>query len=119
MADERDDANVRVRDEEVLGTYAQWVAGYSPESVARAMHDQAALRRGQMNDGNEYNRTVPSGPSERHYDKLRTERDDLDYREWNSDTGFSGVNRWPTGPGMQTDQQKRRRAARKVIDEGF
>lgn len=119
MVDVTEDAKYRVRDQDVLGAYAHWVAGYTPESVERAARDLGVLRRGQMNASNDYNRPVNFGPSERTYAKLRTERDDLDYREWNEETGFSGVDRWPTGPGMPSRHQARRRALRDVIDEGF
>jgi len=105
--------------EEALGTYTQWAEGFSPESVERALRDQVNLKRGQLNDGDEYSRTTPAGFSRRHYDKIRAERDDLDYREWNASTGFSGVNRWPAGPGVESEGQGRRRARREAIDEGF
>jgi len=105
--------------EEELGTYTQWAYGYEDSGVERAIEDQRTLRRGQMNDGDSFDRYTPAGPSERHYRKLRADRDDLDYREWNSDTGFSGVDRWPTGPGVQSEGQKRRRARMAELDDGF
>ena len=104
---------------EELGTYTQWAYGFSEASLERALDDQRTLRKGQLNDGDAYTRTTPSGPSESNSRKLRADRDDLDYREWNSDTGFSGVDRWPTGPGVQTEGQQRRRARRVLLDDGF
>lgn len=107
-----------------LGTYTRWAEGFSEASLERALDDQRALRRGQMNDGDEYNRTTPAGLSESHYRKLRSDRDDLDYREWNEETAFSGVDRWPTGAGVQStgvqsEGQKRRRDRRDRLDDGF
>lgn len=105
--------------EEELGTYTQWAYGYEESGVERALDDVRTLRKGQLNDGDSYTRTTPSGPSESNSKKLRADRDDLDYREWNSDTGFSGVDRWPTGPGVQSEGQKRRSARKAQLDDGF
>lgn len=114
-----------------LGTYTQWAEAFSKKDLERALRDQALIRHAQLKDGNDYTRTTPSGLTQRAYDVVRAERDDLDYREWNSDTGFSGVNRWPKGPGMvgqgpvrqvrgaQTEAEIRRRARRDQLDDGF
>lgn len=107
------------RDNPELGTYARWAEGFSEASLTRALDDQRTLRRGQLNDGDEYNRTTPAGLSESHYRKLRSDRDDLDYREWNEESAFSGVDRWPTGAGVQSEGQKRRRDRRDRLDDGF
>jgi hypothetical protein len=107
-----------------LGTYTQWAEAFSRKDLDRALADQALLRRSQLKDGNDYCRTTPAGHSRRAYDTIRAERDDLDYREWNSDTGYSGVNRWPTGPGItargvESPAQKRRRERKELLDDGF
>ncbi len=102
-----------------LGTYVRWAEGFTPDSLERSLEDLATLRRGQLSDSDEYQRTTPAGPTERHYRKLRADRDDLDFREWNSDTGYCGVHRWPSAPGVCTQHQQRRRHRRQEIDEGF
>lgn len=111
-----------------LGTYTQWAEAFSKKDLDRALKDQALIRHAQLNDGNDYCRSTPSGLTKRAYDTVRTERDDLDYREWNSDTGYSGVNRWPKGPGMvgqnvgrgiETEGQISRRTRRELLDDGF
>jgi len=111
-----------------LGTYTQWAEAFSKGDLERALKDQAMIRHAQLKDGNDYTRTTPSGLTQRAYDVVRADRDDLDYREWNSDTGFSGVNRWPKGPGMvgqgpgrgvQTEGEIRRRARKEQLDDGF
>ncbi|TNF23757.1 MAG: hypothetical protein EP329_26680 [Deltaproteobacteria bacterium] len=105
--------------EEDLGTYTLWAYGYEDNGVKRALDDQRTLRRGQLNDGNLDTRVTPSQPSESHSRKLRSDRDDLDYREWNSESGFSGVDRWPASPGVLSEGQKRRRARMAELDDGF
>jgi hypothetical protein len=111
------------RSGEGLGTYTQWAEAFSKRDLDRALSDQAIIARSQMNEGNDHCRSTPSQPSKRAYDKIRTERDDLDYREWNSDTGFSGVNRWPKAPGIgrgaETERQREHRARKEILDDGF
>jgi hypothetical protein len=107
-----------------LGTYTQWAEAFSKKDLDRALRDQALIHRAQLNDGNDYCRTTPSGLTRSAYDNLRAGRDDLDNRDWNSDTGFSGLNRAPQGPGMvgrgvETTHQKKRRARRELLDDGF
>jgi hypothetical protein len=106
-----------------LGTYTRWAEAFSPEGLQKTLKDQATLRRGQLREG-DGNRVTPAQPTRRAYDAIRATRDNLDYREWNDDTGFSGVTRWPSGPGMvghgvETDGQKRRRAHLEQLDDGF
>lgn len=112
------------RYEEELGTYAKWAEAFSRQDLDRALRDQAILHRARLRDGNEDARYTPSQGSQRACDTVRAERDDLDYREWNSDTGFSGVSRWPSAPGMlgrgqQSELQKKRRARKDLLDDGF
>ncbi len=107
-----------------LGTYTQWAEAFTKKDLDRALTDQAIIRKSQLNDGNDYCRTTPSGLTKSAYDVVRMSRDDLDYREWNSDTGYSGVNRWPKGPGMvgrgmESDGQQRRRQHKELLDDGF
>ena len=107
-----------------LGTYTLWAEGFSEASLQRALRDQATLKRGELNDGNDDCRYTRAQQTRRACDTLRAERDNLDYREWNEDTGFSGVTRWPEGPGMsangvQSEGDKRRRARRIALDDGF
>lgn len=107
-----------------LGTYAQWAEAFSKKDLDRALKDQALIRHAQLNDGNDYCRTTPSGLTRSAYDNLRAQRDDLDNHDWNSDTGFSGLSRTPSGPGIaargvETAQQKTRRARRELLDDGF
>jgi len=102
-----------------LGTFARWAQGFSPESLERALADQRILRKGQLNDGDVFTRTTPAGLTESHYQTLRGGRDDLDFREWNTESAFSGVDRWPNAPGAQSEGQKRRRARREQMDDGF
>ena len=111
-------------DEPSLGTYTQWAEGFSKKSLDRALRDQAVLRHGQMNAGNDDCRYTPAQDTKSTCDKMRAQRTDLDYREWNADTGFSGVTRRPAGPGMTgngalTEGQKRRLDRRNEIDDGF
>ncbi len=107
-----------------LGTYTQWAEGFTPASLDRALRDQVVLKHGEMNNGNDDCRYTRAQQTKQACDTLRSERDNLDYREWNADSGFSGVTRWPAGPGMsangaQTEGQKRRRARRVELDDGF
>jgi hypothetical protein len=104
---------------------ARWSTGTSDKSLDRALSDQAILARGKLNDTDDDARYTPAGLSTSHYDALRMDRDDLDFREWNQDTGFSGVGRWPKAPGVAgqagaTTASERRRLRRKLeLDEGF
>ena len=108
---------------------ARWAFGTSDKSVQRALDDVARLNRGHLNEGDSSTRYTLSGPSRKHYDTLRFTRDDLDYREWNQETGYWGIHRWPSGPGEAgqahpirhglTEAQKRRRERRVEIEEGF
>lgn len=107
-----------------LGTYTQWAEGFSKASLDRALRDQVVLKHGELNNGNDDCRYTRAQQTKQACDTLRAERDNLDYREWNADSGFSGVTRWPEGPGMsangvQTEGQKRRRARRVELDDGF
>ena len=112
------------RYEEELGTYSQWAEAFSKQGLDKALRDQALLHRAQLRDGSDSARYTPSQGNQRACDKVRSERDDLDNREWNSDTGFSGVSRWPSAPGMlgrgqESDAQKKRRARKDLLDDGF
>lgn len=104
---------------------SRWMKATSPESLERAAADQRRLAHGRMNHQPGAAPYTQAGLSREHYDALRYRRDDLDYREWNAATGFSGVDRWPTGPGMAgqsgtvTTGERRRRARRAEIEEGF
>ena len=102
-----------------LGVYGEWATGFSEASLDRALRDQQILRRGQLRDGDEYARYAPNQPSPSASTVIRATRDDLEFREWNEETGFSGVDRWPDAPGVQSPGQKRRRQRRDQIDEGF
>ncbi|MFT7580819.1 MAG: hypothetical protein ACI9MR_002493 [Myxococcota bacterium] len=119
MTDPKNTTNDAAELQETLGTYTQWAEAFSPEGLQIALKDQARLRGGQLSDGDLCTRTTPSGFSKETYDVIRTDRNDMDYREWNEETGFHGVSRWPTGPGMQSDGQKRRRKRRQDLDDGF
>ena len=99
--------------------HSRWATGTSPESLDRAMKDQARIARRRLNDGDSHTGYTEAHFSRRYYDVVRYHRDDLDYREWNAETGFSGVNRWPTGPGTESDGQARRRKRRLELDDGF
>ncbi len=106
-----------------LGTYTRWAEAFSPAGLEKTLKDQAVLRRGMLREDHVC-RVTPSQPTRRAYDAIRATRDDLDNREWNEDTGFSGVTRWPSGPGMvgrgvETEGQVRRRATIERLDDGF
>lgn len=112
------------RYEEELGTYSQWAQAFTSKGLETALRDQALLRRGQLNDGNEYTRYAPSQGTQRACDTHRVGRDDLEFRDWNAEHGFSGASRTLPGPGMfgrgqESDGQKHRRAKREHIDDGF
>lgn len=114
------------RDTNNLGTYTLWAEAFSSQELTKRLNDQAQLKRGQLCDGNNFTRTTPAGLSRRAYDNVRANRVDMDNREWNSDTGFSGVNRWPKDPGMQgqgqgvqTPAEIRRRKVVERLDDGF
>jgi len=112
------------RYDEELGTYTQWAVAFSAKGLERALRDQAIIRRGQLNDGNDYTRYTPAQPTQRACDTTRVERDDLEFRDWNSDNGFAGASRPTPGPGMlgrgqESDGQKHRRAKREQMDDGF
>ncbi len=105
---------------------ARHATATSDASLDRALRDQATLRRGRLNATDDDNRYTPSGLSREHYDALRTDRDDLDYREWMASTQFSGLVRPPTTPGMagqadgsKTEAERRRDKLRRDLDEGF
>ncbi|MCC6622138.1 MAG: hypothetical protein IT385_12820 [Deltaproteobacteria bacterium] len=121
MANEREDAT---RVNETLGTYTQWAEAFNRKSLRAALKDQALIQRGIMNGASDDARYTPAGRSEQEYTTLRATRDDLDYREWNEETGYSGVTRRPAGPGMvghgaRTEAEKRRAQKRKQLDDGF
>ncbi|MCB9730241.1 MAG: hypothetical protein H6746_17355 [Deltaproteobacteria bacterium] len=99
--------------------YARWASGTSDKSLARAIKDQARIIAGRLNATNATTRYTEAGLSRSHYDQLRYQRGDLDFREWNESTGFSGIDRRPTGPGMPEEGRRRRGAERKRIDDGF
>jgi len=112
------------RFDDELGTYSQWAEAFSQTSLERALGDQVLLRRGQLQDGNSYDRYAPSQPTERACTVLRAGRDDLEFRDWNSSGGFSGASRRRHGPGMfghgqESEGQQRRRARLEAIDDGF
>jgi hypothetical protein len=98
---------------------ARWASGTSEKSLARAVSDQAQLIKGRMNAGNASTRYTEAGLSTSHYDQLRYQRHDLDFREWNASSGFCGIDRRPTGPGMPAEGKRRRGSERKRIDDGF
>lgn len=104
---------------------ARWATGTSDASLDRALADQETLTRGKLNESDDDSRYTPSGLSRSHYDALRMDRDDLDFREWNEDTGFSGVGRWPSNPGVggqggaRTASERRRLRRKLELDEGF
>lgn len=105
---------------------ARHATATSDASLDRALRDQTVLRRGRLNATDDENRYTPSGLSRDHYDALRWERDDLDYREWMLAQGFNGLVRPPTTPGMKgqdagsrTDAERRRDARRREVEEGF
>jgi hypothetical protein len=98
---------------------ARWASGTSAKSVTRAVDDQARLIKGRLNAGNASTRYTEAGLSKSHYDQLRYQRGDLDFREWNASTGFSGIDRRPTGPGMPQEGTRRRGGPRVRIDDGF
>lgn len=112
-----------------LSRYARAV---SEAGLKRALDDQARLTRGRWNASNADSRHLPAGLSESHYQALRSDRDQLDSKEWNEHTGFSGCDRWPDDPGMpeagddeqaadarRTARQLRRAQRRMEIDDGF
>ena len=105
---------------------ARWATGTSQESLERSLEDVEILTRSRLKASDSETRYTPAGLSKSHYDTLRMDRDDLDYREWNEETGFSGVDRWPSGPGMEgtdsahlTESERRRRRKRIELDDGF
>lgn len=105
---------------------ARWSTGTSDQSLNRALSDQVILNQGRMKASDSETRYTPAGLSRSHYDALRTDRDDLDNREWNDATGFSGVNRWPDAPGMAGQEpvqmsasERRRNRIRNEVDDGF
>lgn len=110
------------RYDDELGTYTQWAEAFTKQGLERTLRDQAHIRRGQLNDGNEYTRYTPAQGTERACDTVRADRDDLEFRDWNSEHGFSGASRELPGPGtvgMESEGQRRRRRRREAIDEGF
>ncbi len=112
------------RYDDELGTYAQWAFGFNPKDTEKRLRDQALIRRGQLNDGNDYTRYTPSQGTQSACDVVRADRDDLEFRDWNSEHGFSGASRALPGPGMygrgqESDGQKHRRLKRELLDDGF
>lgn len=112
------------RYDDELGTYTQWAEAFSPKGLDKALADQATLRRGQLNDGNDHARYTPSQGTQRACDATRAGRDDLEFRDWNSDAGFYGASRARKGPGMvgrgqESAGQQRRRAKLQEVDDGF
>jgi len=113
------------RYDDELGTYTQWAEAFSPKGLDKALADQAALHRGQLNDGNDHARYTPSQGTQRACDTTRAGRDDLEFRDWNSDAGFFGASRARMGPGMfgrgqeSAGQQRRRAKLREVVEDGF
>ena len=99
-------------------SYERWMTGSSDASRERAVQDQRRLKQGQLRSGDAPTYTR-SGFSRSYCDQLRRDRDDLDYREWMSDTGFSGLGRRHQGPGVETEGQVRRRQRLRELDEGF
>ncbi len=114
------------RYDDELGTYTRWAEAFSDQGLERALADQALIHRGQLNDGDDFTRYTPAQGNRRACDTVRAARDDLEFRDWNSDFGFSGASRPLTAPGMlgragrvESDGEARRRAQKRVIDEGF
>ena len=115
------------RYDDELGTYSQWAEGFSNKGLESVLRDQVIIRRGQLNDGNDYTRYTPAQGSKSACDTVRAERDDLEFRDWNSEFGFHGASRPKPGPGMvgrrgpgaESDGQARRRARRAEVDDGF
>lgn len=106
-----------------LGTFQRFAEAFSRAGLEKTLNDQVVLRRGMLRESNVM-RVTPSQPTKRAYDAIRATRDDLDCREWNADTGFSGVTRTPAGPGMighgiETEGQKQRRTTLEQLDDGF
>ena len=99
-------------------SYERWMTGSSDASRERAVQDQRRLNQGKLRAGDAPTYTR-AGFSRSCCDQLRRDRDDLDYREWMSDTGFSGLGRRHQGPGVQTEGQVRRRERMRELDEGF
>lgn len=107
-----------------LGTYTQWAEAFTKKGLDRALHDQALIRRGQMNDGNDFVRYTPAQPTQSACDVWRADRNDLEFRDWNKEFGFSGNSRERSGPGMygrgqESEGQKQRRQQREQLDDGF
>ena len=99
-------------------SYERWMTGTTPESRERAVQDQRQLNQGKVREGAARTYTR-AGFSRSNCDQLRRDRDDLDYREWMSETGFSGLKRRHQGPGVETEGQQRRRQRLRDLDEGF
>ncbi len=111
------------RIDEALGTYSEWAYGFDADDLRKRLTDQARIKAAQLKDGNEHTRTTPAGLTEAHYDTLRSGRDDLDYREWNTESAFNGKSRTPTGPGVPESGtaagERKRRARTAEVDDGF
>ena len=97
----------------------RWMVGTSEASVQRAAQDLQHRFRGRLHESNHDTRYTMSGLSKRHYAALRAHRDELDCRNWNAHTGYSGLSRGPTGPGVISDGQERRRNRSAEVDDGF
>ncbi len=93
--------------------------GTSEQSVQRALRDQGILERARRNAHDDETRYTRSTLTEAHYEALRSNRDDLDFRDWNASAGFSGIDRRPEGPGVHSQGQRRRAGRRQQLDEGF
>lgn len=110
---------------EPVDRYRRYMTGPSEGSLDRAVRDLRGIIRGRQRVDGGADRYTEAGLSRSHYDQLRHQRDDLDYREWNADTGFSGVTRQPDGPGMAaqagaiTPADMRRRLRRLELEDGF
>ncbi len=104
--------------------YRRWMTG-NDRSLERAVTDLRRIIQARQRVNGGADRYTAAGLSRSHYDQLRHSRDDLDYREWNAATGFSGVTRGPTGPGMAgqagaiTPSDARRRRRLQELEEGF
>ena len=123
------------RYDDELGTYTQWAQAFSQKDLETRLRDQAILHRGQLNDGNDNTRYTPAQPTMRAADTTRANRDDLEFRDWMGEFGFSGNKRTLHGPGMfgqgqpsgpsgigrghETTEQKHRRLRRETLEDGF
>lgn len=105
---------------------ANWATGSSDKSLRRALEDAARIEQGRLTQTDDEARTTPAGFSKERYDAVRSERDELDYKEWMDSAGFSGLRRAPEGPGLLTVEERkqaqaeaRRARLRRELEEGF